>query len=58
MPIKVNKNIVAMAFPFRIFIYRWRHGENVIIFGPDMRLSLHIDNKNKDILSLGEGPTQ
>ena len=31
---------------------------NVIIFGVDMRSSLHGDNKKKDILILGEGPTQ
>ena len=33
-------------------------GKNVIIFGADMSSSLHIDNKGKDILILGEGPTQ
>ena len=33
-------------------------GKNVIIFGADMSLSVHIDNKNKDTLILGEGPTQ
>ena len=33
-------------------------GKNVIIFGADMNQSVHIDNKNKDILILGEGPTQ
>ena len=33
-------------------------GENIIIFGVDMSSSLHIDNKNKDILILVEGPTQ
>ena len=32
-------------------------GKNVIIFGADMNSSVHIDNKNKDILILGEGPT-
>ena len=26
-------------------------------FGADMNSSVHIDNKNKDILILGEGPT-
>ena len=31
---------------------------NVIIFGVDMSSSVHIDNKNKDILILGEEPTQ
>ena len=33
-------------------------GKNVIIFGADMNSSVHIDNKGKDILILGEGPTQ
>ena len=33
-------------------------GKNVIIFGVDMSSSLHIGNKEKDILILGKGPTQ
>ena len=33
-------------------------GKNVIIFGVDMSSSVQIDNKNKDILIIGEGPTQ
>ena len=33
-------------------------GKNVIIFGANMSSSVHIDNKNKDIIMLGEGPTQ
>ena len=33
-------------------------GQNIIIFGVDMSSSAHIDNKNKDILILGTGPTQ
>ena len=28
------------------------------IFGVDMKLSVHIDNKGKDILILGKGQTQ
>ena len=32
-------------------------GQNVIISGVDMSSS-HVDNKNKDILILGKGPTQ
>ena len=32
--------------------------KNVIIFGVDMTSSLHSDNKGKDILILGKGPTQ
>ena len=31
-------------------------GKKVIIFGADMSSSVHIDNKNKDII-LSEGPT-
>ena len=33
-------------------------GQNVIIFEVDMSSSAHIDNKKKDILILGKGPTQ
>ena len=33
-------------------------GRNVIIFGADKSSSVHVDNKGKDILILGEGPTQ
>ena len=33
-------------------------GINVIIFGTDMNLSVHIDNENEYILILGEGPEQ
>ena len=33
-------------------------GQNVIIFGADMSSFAHIDNKKKDILILGKGPTQ
>ena len=32
--------------------------QNVVIFGADMSFSPHIDNKGKDILVLGKGPTQ
>ena len=33
-------------------------GKNGIIFGADMSSSVHIDNKRKDTLILGKGPTQ
>ena len=33
-------------------------GRNVIIFGVDMSSSTKIDDKGKDILILGKGPTQ
>ena len=32
--------------------------ENVIVFGADMSSYMHIDKKRKDILILGNGPTQ
>ena len=35
-----------------------RFGQNVLIFGADMSFSAHIDNKKKDILVPGKGPTQ
>ena len=31
---------------------------NIIVFGADMHSSVYIDNKRKDILILGDGPTQ
>ena len=34
------------------------YGKIVIIFGADMSSFVHVDNKGKDILILGEGPTQ
>ena len=33
-------------------------GQNVLFFGVDMSFSAHINNKEKDILVLGKGPTQ
>ena len=33
-------------------------GKNVIIFGVDMSSSSKIDNRKKEILILGKGPTQ
>ena len=35
-----------------------RFGRNVIIFGVDISSSVHVDDKGKDILILGKGPTQ
>ena len=34
------------------------YGKNVIIFGANMSSSVHVDNKRKDIIILGEGTTQ
>ena len=36
----------------------WSMGRNVLIFETNMSWSVNIDNKRKDILILGEGPTQ
>ena len=33
-------------------------GKNVIIFGADMSSSMHVDNKEKDVLILGIGLIQ
>ena len=33
-------------------------GQNILIFGADMSSSAHIDNKKKDIIAFGKGPTQ
>ena len=35
-----------------------KFSKNLIIFGVDMSSPVHIDNKEKDILIIGEGPTQ
>ena len=42
----------SFSFPDGLF------SQNVLIFGGDMSSSAHIDNKKKDILVLGKGPTQ
>ena len=33
-------------------------GRNAIIFRADTSSSVHVDNKNKDIVNLGDGPIQ
>ena len=40
------------------FSFGNRFCRNVIILGVDVSYSEHIDNKEEDILILGEGPTQ
>ena len=42
----------------RILLIGNEVGRNVIIFGVDMSLFSHTDNKKKDILILGKVPTQ
>ena len=41
-------------------IYSFGNGfcRNVIIFGVDMSSSVHVNNKGKNILILGKGPTR
>ena len=41
-----------------VLVYRQKPWKNVIIFGADLWSSMYVDNKGKDILILGEGPTQ
>ena len=41
---------------FSISNFDW--GKNAIIFGVDMSLSLHANNKNKNIVILGKGQTK
>ena len=54
------KNIITFSFPTGGF------GENVIIFEKkvsekmrkNVKISVHVDNKKKNVLIFGEGPTQ
>ena len=41
----------------RTGVYLLPDGRNVVIFGVDTSSSTHVDNKGKDILILGTGPT-
>ena len=42
-----------------IFIHLFNgFDRNVIVFRVDMSSSVHVDNKGKEILILGKGPTQ
>ena len=43
-----------LGFPF----YGSGFGQNVLIFGVDMSSSARIDNKKREILVIGKGPTQ
>ena len=47
-----------MGFGFRSeFLFTdGSFGKNIIIFGADMSSSVHVDDKEKDVLILGEGP--
>ena len=64
--VKLTKNVDLDKYKYSSYSLRFcsrsefsfTDGKNVIIFGADMSSSVHIDNKNKDTLILGEGPTQ
>ena len=66
---KLNKNADPDKYKYSCYSIRFdllseflftdgSMGKNVIILGAYMGLSVHIDNKEKDILILGEGPTE
>ena len=56
----ISTNIPDMVLDLwnGIFLMGNEFAKNVVIFGADMSLSVHVDNKKKDILILGEGSTQ
>ena len=56
----ISTNIPDMVLDLwnGIFSMGNEFAKNVVIFGADMNLSVHVDNKKKDILILGEGSTQ
>ena len=62
MLIKINTGIAAtvqnLILVQNLFLQMEGWGKNVLIFGADRSSSVHTDNENKDILILGEGPTQ
>ena len=69
--VKITKNANPDKSSYKIWNWIWLWiwfsffpisnlvwGKNVIIFGVDVSSSVHIDNKNKETLILGKGPTQ
>ena len=48
---------IGFNFPSEFTLPDSSEGKNVINFAVDMSSSVHIDNKKKDILILGKGPT-
>ena len=57
MLILINTCILDMVLDL-MWIGTGGFGKNVIIFEVDVSSSVHVDDKKKDILILGEGPTQ
>ena len=62
MLIQTNTNTMFTAWDLilvqNIYLQMEAMEKNVIIFGTDMSSSVHVDNKRKYILILGEGATQ
>ena len=60
MPIQIKQSNNGIGFDShsQYWCTNVTMGKNVIIFGADMSSSVHVDNKEKDILILGEGPMQ
>ena len=58
---QINTNMTNLAkdlIPVQNFRLQMEAWKNVIIFAVDLSSSVHFDNKNKDILIIGEEPTQ
>ena len=56
-----NTNILVIVLDLiedQFFHFQVRDLVKMLIFGADMSSSIHIDNKKKEILVLGRGPTQ
>ena len=62
MLIQTNTNTMFTAWDLilvqNFYLQMEAMEKNVIIFGTDMSSSVHVDNKGKYILILGEGATQ
>ena len=55
---KYSRYAIAFDRTSRFSLPGGGDGQNVVIFVVDMNSSIHVDNKGKDILILGKGPTQ
>ena len=53
IPVTVLDLIEDQVFHFQVGGF----GQNVLIFEADICSSIHVDNKKKNILVLGRGPT-
>ena len=60
--IQINTNIAVTTYDWirvqniHYLLETWE--KMLLFFGADMNSSVHVDNKNKDILILGERPTE